>query len=61
MYYEINVALHGQHFFATAQRSCVTYMQAKRVYEELRKRFPPEEGFSVEIRKWETIGKEVEI
>lgn len=46
-HYEINVAKNGRHFFATAERSCVTEEKAREVVKELRTRFPESEGFEV--------------
>lgn len=61
MYYEINVALNGVHFFATAERSCPTYAQAIKVYKELEKRFPASEGYELTLTMWETRGEEIKI
>ena len=61
MYYEINVALNGVHFFATAERSCTTYETALKVYKELEKRFLASEGYELRLTVWETKGKEIKV
>jgi hypothetical protein len=59
MYYEINVALNGTHYFATHERS-ITYIEtAKKVFADFVKRFPKEEGFSISLTEWETRGKTI--
>jgi hypothetical protein len=57
MYYEIIVAKHGYHLFATAERSATSAPKAKLLYEELKSRFSEEEGYTVTITKWENRGK----
>jgi hypothetical protein len=46
-YYEINISKNGQHFFATAERSCTTTREAREVLRELIARFPREDGFEI--------------
>lgn len=67
MYYEINVAQQTpsalgapgyQHFFATHERSCVSERDARRVYQEIKARFPAPE-FDVTVTCWELRGKGV--
>lgn len=64
MYFEINVARNGKHFFATAERSCTTRKEALEVYAELKKKFPIEEGYKLDMTQYETVGhfitKEIE-
>jgi len=55
-YYEINVALNGQHYFATAPRSIVSEDKAKTMMSDMRKRFPESEGFSVCCTHYESVG-----
>lgn len=59
MYYEINVALNGKHFFATAKRSITSTHTLKAVYSVLKEKFPESEGFSISVTKWETVGHEI--
>ena len=59
MYYEINVALNGKHFFATAKRSITSISTLKAVYSVLKEKFPESEGFSISVTKWETVGHEI--
>lgn len=61
MYYEINVALNGQHFFATDKRSITTSWKMKEIYELFKEKFPKEEGYKIEVTYWETVGKRVDI
>lgn len=56
-YYEINVALKGRHYFATAPRSLSFVQQAKEMVIDMRKRFPESEGFSVTCTYYEVIGR----
>ncbi len=49
MYYEINVSLDGQHFFATAARSITTTFKLREVLHQIVTRFPKEEGFVVTV------------
>lgn len=48
-YYEINVSKDGMHLFATHRRSITMMSDLKIVAEELKKRFPREQGFSIMI------------
>lgn len=61
MAYEINVAKNGRHFFATAERSCTSEYDARRVFVELQQRFPEAEGFNVSCTYWEKAGYKVEL
>jgi hypothetical protein len=46
-HYRINVSQHGQHLFATDEKSCVSHADFQVVVEEIKKRFPREEGFKI--------------
>ena len=61
MYYEINVALKGKHFFATAERSITNKWKLKEVYDILKEKFPHEEGYEISVTKYETVGKFVDM
>ena len=61
MYYEINVALNGKHFFATAERSITNKWKLKEVYNILKEKFPQEEGYEISVTKYETVGKSVDM
>lgn len=54
MNYEINIALNGQHFFATALRSLTSMGEAVRVYEILQAKFPKSEGYTMQMSRVET-------
>lgn len=63
MWYEIFVSRNENglrsHLFTTAKRSCPTQDDAKRVYQELCKRFPAKEGWEVTVTRWEETGTKV--
>ena len=61
MYYEINVALNGQHFFATDKRSITNKPTLERVYKVLKEKFPLEEGYDIIVSQYETVGKFVDM
>lgn len=56
MYYEINVAKDGYHFFATAERSITNWKQAKEMYNLFKEKFPESEGYHISMTKWEKTG-----
>jgi len=62
MYYEINVARDGKHFFATAPRS-ITYIKDLQVkLKVFVEKFPESEGYSINIHEVPEIsyGKSIE-
>lgn len=61
MYYEINVALNGKHFFATAERSITTSWELERILAVFREKFPATEGYNISVTKWSEIGEEINI
>ena len=61
MYYEINVALNGQHFFATDKRSITNKIALEVVYKILKEKFPLEEGYDIVVSQYETVGKFVDM
>ena len=61
MYYEINVALNGQHFFATDKRSITDKWKLEKIYKILKTKFPEEEGYNIIVTKYETVGKYVDM
>lgn len=56
MYYEINVALNGRHFFATAPRSITDKHTACAIMVLFREKFPEVDGYDVTCTLWETVG-----
>lgn len=60
MYYEINVSKNGKHFFATAERSITSFMQAERMYAIFKEKFPESEGYEISVTEWNKVGKSVE-
>lgn len=61
MYYEINVSLNGQHFFATAERSITNLNKAEKIYNLFKEKFPESEGYKIDITEWSKVGKVVNI
>ena len=61
MYYEINVALHGQHFFATDKRSITNKQTMEKVYKIFKEKFPPEEGYDILVSYCETVGRYIDM
>ena len=61
MYYEINVALNGQHFFATDKRSITNKIALEVVYKILKEKFPLEEGYDITVSQYETRGKFIDM
>lgn len=61
MYYRINVALNGQHFFATAENSITNMDKLHRVYSEIVRAFPASAGYTVDVTRWETRGTPVNV
>jgi hypothetical protein len=59
-HYEINVALNGKHFFATAPRSLRDKWQVERVLPVLLERFPAKDGYSVGVTYYECLGYQLE-
>lgn len=59
MYYEILVTKHGHHLFATAERSAQYASKAKMLYNEIKSRFPEDEGYSITITRWEKRGEPI--
>lgn len=49
MYYEVNVALKGKHFFATAPRSITDIDKLKEVFFVLNTKFPESEGYTISV------------
>ena len=61
MYYEINIALNGKHFFATSDRSVTNKWKLKEVYKVLKEKFPTEEGYDITVSHIETVGKHIDM
>jgi hypothetical protein len=57
MYYEINVSLNGQHFFATAERSIHDMEKLLLVFESLRHRFSTKDGYEITISERTNSGR----
>lgn len=61
MYYEINIALNGTHFFATAKRSISTKQKLEQVAKVLIAAFPESEGYSISATRQEELGKGIDL
>lgn len=61
MYYEINIALYGQHFFATHERSIKNYVELCRVFSKLKESFKKSDGFEITITKYIKSGEQINI
>ena len=59
MYYTINVALNGQHYFATAERSITTEKQAEKMLEHFSDLFPTADGYQIKVTEWRNVGIEI--
>lgn len=60
MWYEINVALKGKHFFATDKRSITDRQQLKQVYTAFAAKFPESEGYTMNVTSYATSGYTVD-
>lgn len=60
MYYEINVALNGQHFFATAKRSLTSKPVFLKAYRVIRAKFPESEGYGISATEYREVGTPVD-
>ena len=56
MNYEINVALNGKHFFATAERSIRDEHHAAVVLVLFQEKFPTADGYSITCTRWDKVG-----
>ena len=61
MYYEINVALNGRHFFATAERSITDHATFLTILDVFREKFPESEGYHITATRIETIGHNIPV
>jgi hypothetical protein len=61
MYFEINVALNGKHLFATHKRSLTNSDDTKKVLTLFRSKFPPSEGYSINVSIHPEISSSVNI
>ena len=61
MYYEITVAKNGVHLFAMAERSAQSPWNARAIYEEIKTRFPEEEGYQVTVTRWKKRGEYINL
>lgn len=60
MYYKINVAKHGRHFFGTGKNSLHCESEARTVYNALKEKFTEEEGYSITCSLWRESGTNVD-
>ena len=57
MYYAINVSQHGQHYFATSERSIRTEEQARAMFEHFSDLFPAADGYQIGATRYEKTGE----
>jgi len=56
-HYEINVSLNGRHYFATNERSLTgVESEARGMFNDMKKRYPREDGFELSLTHWEGSG-----
>lgn len=60
MFYEINIALNGRHFFATAERSITDRATLKKVYSVLSLKFPKDEGYEILVTQYIRVAEEID-
>jgi len=61
MYFEINISLHGHHFFATSERSITDGIKLLRVYNQLAAKFTKAEGFEINVRQVHNVKTAINI
>ena len=61
MYYEINVALNGKHFFATGERSITNRNRLEDIVKVFVEKFPESEGYEISVSRWQNSGKNIDI
>lgn len=61
MYFEINVSLNGEHFFATAERSIQDRAKLRSVLEALVAAFPTAIGYEINVTKWINQGEPINV
>lgn len=61
MYFEINVSLNGQHFFATAERSVTDRAKLAVVLDAMTRAFPAWKGYEVSATEWNNIGERLNV
>ncbi|NIW00389.1 hypothetical protein GWN26_15190 [Candidatus Saccharibacteria bacterium] len=59
MYYEINVSQHGQHYFATSERSIRTKEQAEKMFEHFSDLFPAADGYEIRVTRYQKTGEQI--
>jgi hypothetical protein len=60
MFYEINVAKNGKHYFATAERSILHKDSAKEIVKHFKTVFPKSEGYSISCSLCMKTSKDVD-
>lgn len=60
-HYEVNVALNGRHFFATAPRSIRHNEDLDIIVETFKEKFPEAEGYELSVTHWKASGTHIKI
>jgi len=61
MFFEINVSLHGIHFFATHNRSITDKQKLIKVLPVILDKFPIDEGFEISVSKCNIVGQTLNV
>ena len=61
MYYDVNIALNGRHYIATAPRSITSKDDLKKKLPVLKEKFPESEGYSISVSRVEEVGYHINI
>lgn len=61
MWYKINVSFNGKHLFATAKYSLASPWEAVELYELFIQKFRHEDGYNVDMTKWEEVGMSCDV
>lgn len=60
MYFEINVAKNGIHFFATAERSARDEQKMCEIVRVFKEKFPESEGYVINVTRWDRYGTTID-
>jgi hypothetical protein len=61
MYYDVNIALNGRHYIATAPRSITSLADLKGKLPVLMEKFPSSEGYTFNVSRVEEVGYHINI
>jgi hypothetical protein len=61
MYYKINVAKNGKHYFSTSDSSIRSKEKAKEVYQHFQIVFPESENYNIIVSYYETVAMDINL